>query len=87
MAKLNKMMGTGGKIEAFLKEWLGKNPKSLQGKDPSSAAQRFYNDVMKSSVLEDMYDDILRENKSVFLKILRQEIKEAVIIEMKKQRA
>lgn len=87
IGSLNKYFGTGGEIIDFALDWLKKDPKRASGKDPEKAAKSFANEFMNSKSVDGVVDGILKDNKKKLAAILREEVKAAAIVEMKKERA
>ncbi|MEO1556063.1 MAG: hypothetical protein AAFS01_06500 [Pseudomonadota bacterium] len=87
IGSINKYFNTGGEIIDFVLEWLKKDPKRANGKDPSKAAKAMTNDFLKSPQVDKMFDDIVTSNKKKLVQLMREEIKAVAIVEMKKERA
>ncbi|WP_299725545.1 hypothetical protein [uncultured Tateyamaria sp.] len=87
IGSLNKYFSTGGEIIDAALDYLKKDPKRANGKDPSKAAKAFANEFMNSKSVDGVVDGILKDNQKKLVTILREEIKAAAISEMKKERA
>jgi hypothetical protein len=84
---LNKYLGTGKWLTDQITAWINGDPKRVSGKNPDSAAKSFANDLANSKEMDSVFDSIVKDNQKKLVTILREEIKAAALVELKKQRA
>lgn len=87
MGFLNKKLGTGTWMKEHVVDWVTGDSKRVAGSNPDSTAKAFAKDLTKSDVLDSAFDEMVVKNKSTLTKILRQEIKAAALVELKKEKA
>ena len=84
---LNKYLGTGKWLTGQITKWVTGDTKRVSGKDPNKTAQAFASDLTASGEMDGVFDSIVKDNQKKLVAILREEIKAAALVELKKQRA
>ncbi len=87
MGSLNKYLGTGNWVSTQISEWIAGDEKRVGGKSADTTGKAFAKDLAKSDALDPVFDKMVKDNEGVFAKILRQEIKAAALVELKKEKA
>ncbi|MEM6897482.1 MAG: hypothetical protein AAF576_08870, partial [Pseudomonadota bacterium] len=83
----NKWFESGKKLEKAIFDWGSADAKRLAGKSPDKTAAAFVSDLLKGGLIDQGFDDLVKNNLNVYTKLLRDELRKAAAKQLKNERA